>query len=207
LGLAIADVEKGERREFFHSYSTSISWSPDGSRLALDSFGACAPLLLFHADGSGEEELDIGCDPNGDVRSLSWSPDGRKIAFVVNVFDGTTDTNVLSVVDLATPGLSSPPPGCAFQDPTSVSWSPDGSRMAVAAGGIFVLNLATGTCTRLTEFPLDDEPSWSPDGTRIAFASIRDGNGEIYVMNADGSNQMRITHQRAAFNQQPSWRP
>ncbi|NIM52761.1 MAG: hypothetical protein GTO22_26535, partial [Gemmatimonadales bacterium] len=42
--------------------------------------------------------------------------------------------------------------------------------------------------------PADDrEPAWSPDGTRIAFASNRDGNYEIYVMDADGSNPVRLT--------------
>jgi len=30
-------------------------------------------------------------------------------------------------------------------------------------------------------------PAWSPDGRRIGFVSRRDGNMEIYVMNADGS--------------------
>ena len=34
---------------------------------------------------------------------------------------------------------------------------------------------------------------WSPDGTKIAFTSGRDGSHEIYAMNADGSNQTRLT--------------
>ena len=32
-------------------------------------------------------------------------------------------------------------------------------------------------------------PQWSHDGRRIAFTSDRDGDPEIYVMNADGSAQ------------------
>ena len=31
------------------------------------------------------------------------------------------------------------------------------------------------------------------DGSKIAFSSSRDGNYEIYVMNADGSGQTRLT--------------
>jgi dipeptidyl aminopeptidase/acylaminoacyl peptidase len=32
-------------------------------------------------------------------------------------------------------------------------------------------------------------PAWSPDGRKLAFVSRRDGNSEIYVMNADGGNR------------------
>ena len=37
-------------------------------------------------------------------------------------------------------------------------------------------------------------PRWSPDGMRIAFLSNRDGNSEIYVMNADGSDVTNLTN-------------
>ena len=37
-------------------------------------------------------------------------------------------------------------------------------------------------------------PSWSPDGTKIAFATTRHGDGEIYLMNADGSDPLRLTN-------------
>ena len=46
----------------------------------------------------------------------------------------------------------------------------------------------------LTRSPSFDRfPVWSPDGRMVAFVSRRDGNQEIYVMNADGSRQRRLT--------------
>jgi hypothetical protein len=52
----------------------------------------------------------------------------------------------------------------------------------------------------------DSSPSWSPDGTHIAFVSDRDGNDEIYVMNADGSGQTNLTH-NVARDYSPAWSP
>src|SRR3989454_548776 len=46
------------------------------------------------------------------------------------------------------------------------------------------------------------DPAFSPDGSRIAFVSQRDGNTEIYVMNADGTGSARITNEP-----QPDGRP
>ena len=38
------------------------------------------------------------------------------------------------------------------------------------------------------------EPAFSPDGSRIAFTSTRDGNPEIYIMDADGTSAGRLTN-------------
>ncbi len=42
--------------------------------------------------------------------------------------------------------------------------------------------------------------------SRIAFSSDRDGNYEIYVMNADGSGQTRLTDNEA-LEWFPTWSP
>lgn len=49
-------------------------------------------------------------------------------------------------------------------------------------------------------------PSWSPDGRKIAFVSERDGNSEIYMMNADGSDVTRLTD-HSADDWGASWSP
>lgn len=62
--------------------------------------------------------------------------------------------------------------------------------------------------TNLTNDPStnDRNPEWSPDGSRIAFQTDRDGNDEIYIMNADGTGLFRLTN-HAARDHKPAWSP
>src|SRR5439155_14326836 len=50
------------------------------------------------------------------------------------------------------------------------------------------------------------DPAFSSDGSRIAYVSQRDGNAEIYVMNADGTGATRVTNDLQADGR-PSFTP
>ena len=51
-----------------------------------------------------------------------------------------------------------------------------------------------------------EDPAQSPDGTRIAFTSSRDGDREIYVMDADGGDPRNLTFHEA-WDEEPAWSP
>jgi Tol biopolymer transport system component len=73
---------------------------------------------------------------------------------------------------------------------------------------LFVLDLATAAVRRVGSAGdwFDEEPAWSHDGRRIAFGSTRGqkGNLDIFVMDADGRNVVRLTDHPAA-EQDPVW--
>jgi Tol biopolymer transport system component len=94
--------------------------------------------------------------------------------------------------------------------------SPDGRTIAFQStqGGqdweIYVVN-ATGRPNRrqLTNNRhgiQDTDPRWSPDSRTILFVTNRDGNDEIYAMNADGSRKRNLTR-NSADDDSPAWAP
>ena len=148
----------------------------------------------------------------------AWSPDGKWIAFVslrdtasgkaelepgnlyLLPFDpvaGKATGEAVRLTDL--PGAEGWP-----------AWSPDGKKIAFHGDidgnfDIWVMDVApleggaggTGLVNLTRDGAEDKFPAWSPDGKKIAFASMRTGNHDIWVMNADGSNPTNLTQHPA----------
>ena len=79
-----------------------------------------------------------------------------------------------------------------------------GTLATLAAGALMALALACGSGPEPTPTPWPTADNTSV--SRIAFATNRDGNWEIYVMNADGSDPHNVTN-NPAIDSHPSWSP
>jgi Tol biopolymer transport system component len=203
------------------------SFSPDGSKIAFSRvlFEGEPPfnddIWVMNADGSGQTNLSDS--PASEDYMPEFSPDGTKIAFVSDQ-DGDPDPfNAMEIYVMNADGSGTPTnlsnnPG---SNDTAPSFSPDGSKIAFetyrdGAPEIYVMNAdGSGTSTNLSNNPgspsdstaYDRHPAWSPDGTRIAFESLRSGNSEIWVMNADGTGEPVNVSNNAATDDYPDWQP
>lgn len=105
-------------------------------------------------------------------------------------------------------------PGPATAAKLAFAYNPTGEETSLAEGAtmpnydIYLVDADGSALTRLTNDPgADASPAWSPDGRRIAFvrASVEDvesGKTFIYVMNADGTGETRLTEGLS-----PIWSP
>ena len=95
---------------------------------------------------------------------------------------------------------------------SSPAWSPDSSRIAFddhGVGEIWSIAADGSAAKRLAL--ASGGARWSPDGTSIVFFSWRDFPGqeqrnELYIMAADGSNQVRLTDNDSE-DVEPTWSP
>ena len=165
---------------------------------------------IYVMDGDGSNQRRVTVNPAGD-RLPTWSPDGKKIAIVSTRNNGNKDHKQIWVIDADGKNPIRLTDGLVDSYP---DWSPDGTKIVydahldpeehnIAPAGITVIG-ADGNNKRLLTKE-GAHPSWSPDGKRIAFISGRNGKvAQLYVMDADGQNQMQLAHD-FVHKRLPSW--
>jgi Tol biopolymer transport system component len=194
------------------------AWSPDGRQIAFVqgdmSFllrstqrEVSMSLYLRNSDGSVRRLAGCGSCARQYGGRLSWSPDSSSIAFSR---DGKRWTESLWVVDTASGKLRRLTDCRACADVTP-AWAPSGhlivfNRLARARedSGLYTVGADGSQLTKITDSDNAENPQWSPDGRQIAF----DGNNDIFIANADGSEQRRLVDgERGNGPGVPSWSP
>jgi Tol biopolymer transport system component len=90
------------------------------------------------------------------------------------------------------------------------SWTPDGQILYSGclgdACGIILMQANGANPRQIVAGGTETNPEASPDGRHIAFMSQRDGNWEVYIAEADGSNMQRISRD-PGNDGLPAWSP
>ncbi len=138
--------------------------------------------------------------------SPSWSPDGQKLAFVSDQ-SGSPQVYVRDFASGETRRLTY---RGAYN--ASPAWSPTGEWIAFAAQtdnsfDLYVIAPEGGEPHPVVVHPRSDEtPSWSPDGRRLAFSSNRYGRKEVFSVDLEGRNLVRLAP-GFGNSQDPAWGP
>lgn len=185
----VAIVESGEGRTWYATANGSLNlgpaWRPDGA-LGYMSYRGGNPDWLVDGEAFSDRP---GLNAAG-----SWSPDGRFLALSV-AEDSNSD---LVLLDATTGEEHSRLTDHPAVD-TSPAWSPDGRRIAFVSdrgGGpeIWILTLADGGLSRLTQGGYITSPAWSPLGDTLVYAQlVRPGVFSIVRRNLATGATKRLT--------------
>ncbi len=207
LGTATVTATAGQA----HGHATVTVFPIDSFPITFDGVGG---VEVISADGSVRAALI----PSGFLEP-AWSPDGTRLA--LTQADSWFGCSIYTVRGDGSKRVRLTE---SYYCDHSPGWSPDGTKIAFASGDvmcfddcrvrIYVVNVdGPSFVPRLvpllgTGSGWNDRPSWSPDGTKIAFESWDwlTADYDIYVMNADGSGAMNLTH-NPGLDTEPTWSP
>ncbi len=187
------------------------TWHPNGKKLLFESNRSGTNQLYTLKLGSGTAQKLKNLGTAGEPIFAEFSPNGKNIAVSIQEAEQQGSLALLNKKGKLRRKL-------VHNDYRNFypKWSKDGVEILFFSrkdtenndDEIYRLNIRTGTEKRLTQWPKHNFcPSWSGDGTRIAYVTSMEGSRpEIYIMDADGTNKQRITHNKNGETL-PNWHP
>ncbi len=189
------------------------AWSPDGKWIAFTSYyreDKMPQLFIMNPQGLNQTRLSPGMAES----YASWTPDANFLVYVLT----TGELNILQLRDRYS----------VYQDFSKFDRTSNEGRLGavmepnVSLDGTMIAytrfadknhNIYTAvfadrgrTTTKLTDSNSDSAPFWSPDGKWILFTSERDGNKEVYIMDAQGGQETNLTD-LVSVDFDPAWQP
>ena len=207
-GKIIKRLVKGNRTADFEELNIltpSLSWSPDGKKIALGAkSGGYDVVYLIDVESEIRETIPLSLEG---VKSVTWSPDGKTLAFIGH----TAKQSDLYLYDLQTKKLDNLTDDL-FSD-NDPAWSSNGSKIFFSSDridnlskedlpdsfkiyrhnynqqDIYSINLSNKKIERITSLPFSDEtsPIVSPDGKELLFISDISGINNIYKKKFNGN--------------------
>ena len=188
--------------------------APDGSSVAFvrytSTFNASLMVLPLTKEGAPAAEARPITRAGSSIRGLSWTNDGKEI-----LFENAPGGGNAAIWRLSRSGghpARVNVPRMLAGDPTT---APQTGRMVFVSGyyetKILKLPITDGKAG--SPQPIIDalgdhrDLSVSPDGLHLAFVGTRTGSKEIWIANADGSNQTQLTFVDGASVGSPRWSP
>jgi Tol biopolymer transport system component len=208
--IGIQDLDSGKREWVFFNASQP-DFDSKGGRIAYVSWEDGRRGAYAHTIGGGWWALDTHVE----AARPSWSPDDEIIVFVSTEGSPERKAGIYRMV------LLDYYPVYAVQDSGQFGplvgdfpcWLADNERIVYAARGCSRCGLYTvrifdkqPRAKQITTELTDIAPEGSPDGEQIAFMSLRDGNWEIYLVNAEGGGLTRLTKNEVQDGL-PAWSP
>mgnify|MGYP003296169204 CR=1 FL=1 len=183
------------------------AWGPANTIAFVERFHGRDCLSVVNVDSHRQRELFCAPAPAEMARPV-WSADGRSILIHAGYYTGSLEPLWRSLVYRIDAGTGAPflLGDRVLDEPRFLEFSPDGSRgiySDVYTTEMMELDFASGA---MTSIGYGYAPRWAPNGRRIAFTrEYFDYSGPefryyepLYVVDADGANERRITLSRLA---------
>lgn len=187
----------------------SPSWSPSGSVIAYNTFGAASRIVLH--DLKTGKVRDFGSQRNTTYTTPVFTPDGKFLAYG-HASEQGTDLYVVPLDGDAFPRRLTVGRGSVSVQP---SFSPDGNRIAFMSDRmgppqIFIMDADGTNADMFTNFDFGDQnyrasPDWSPDGRQVTFQTRIDNRFQIFSMSPRDRQPKQLTSE--GENEDPSWAP